>query len=215
MSGQPAMSAPPAWNSAGLPTKQRCSAWRPSSNTSAPLEEQIAASLRVNRQNSAVFHSEEWNPALTAEFSFLLMAQYPEVEILIQSDPTDNALAAIASILDHPESAHAPEKSAVEDAPIAPERSAADGYQKFGPGPMAAIRFKWTVRREDNGEYYVDETIGENSMPVISGPMSGDAAVKFVDDRESEARQRFEALKSEMTGRAAAANFVRNDGAEI
>ena len=179
------------------------------------MEEQIAASLRVNRQNSAVFHSEEWNPALTAEFSFLLMAQYPEVEILIQSDPTDNALAAIASILDHPESAHALEKSAVEDAPIAPERSAADGYQKFGPGPMAAIRFKWTVRREDNGEYYVDETIGENSMPVISGPMSGDAAVKFVDERESEARQRFEALKSEMTGRAAAANFVRNDGGEI
>ncbi len=27
---------------------------------------------------------------------------------------------------------------------------------------MAAIRFKWTVRL-DNGDYYVDETIGENS----------------------------------------------------
>ncbi len=80
---------------------------------------------------------------------------------------------------------------------------------------MAAIRFKWTVRREDNGEYYVDETIGENSMPVISGPMSGDAAVRFVDDRESEARRRFEALKSEMTGRGAAANFVRKDGGEM
>jgi hypothetical protein len=134
---------------------------------------------------------------------------------LSQSDPTDHALAAIASILDHPETHGAPEKSAAEDTPIAPERSAADGYHKFGPGPMAAIRFKWTVRREDNGEYYVDETIGENSMPVISGPMSGDAAVRFVDDRESEARRRFEALRSEMTGRAAAANFVRNDGGEI
>ena len=36
---------------------------------------------------------------------------------------------------------------------------------------MAAIRFKWTVRL-DNGDYYVDETIGENSAPVVTGPMS-------------------------------------------
>lgn len=132
-----------------------------------------------------------------------------------QSDPTDHALAAIASILDHPESQRQPETSAVEEAPIAPERSAADGYQKVGPGPMAAIRFKWTVRRAEDGGYYVDETIGENSTPVVSGPMSGDSAVRFVDDRESEARQRFEALKSEMAGRAAAANLVRKDGGEM
>lgn len=128
-----------------------------------------------------------------------------------QSDPTDHALAAIASILDHPESPRGPERSAVDDAPIAPERSAADGYYKVGPGPMAAIRFKWTVRREDNGEYYVDETIGENSAPVVSGPMSGDAAVKLVDDLEAEARRRFEALRTEMAGRGAAANLVRKD----
>ena len=95
------------------------------------------------------------------------------------------------------------------------ERSAADGYHKVGPGPMASIRFKWTVRRADHGQYYVDETIGENSAPVVSGPMSGDAAVKFVDDRESDARQRFEALRSEMAGHSAAANLVRNDGGEI
>jgi hypothetical protein len=130
---------------------------------------------------------------------------------LSQSDPTDHALAAIASILDHPESPRGPERSAVDDAPIAPERSAADGYYKVGPGPMAAIRFKWTVRREDNGEYYVDETIGENSAPVVSGPMSGDAAVKLVDDLEAEARRRFEALRTEMAGRGAAANLVRKD----
>ena len=129
-----------------------------------------------------------------------------------QSDPTDHALAAIASILDHPESPRGPERSAVDDAPIAPERSAAEGYYKVGPGPMAAIRFKWTVRREDNGEYYVDETIGENSAPVVTGPMSGDAAVKLVDDLETEARRRFEALRSEMAGRGAAASLVRRDG---
>jgi hypothetical protein len=134
---------------------------------------------------------------------------------LSQSDPTDNALAAIASILDHPESHRGSEKPAVENTPITPERSAEDGYQKVGPGPMAAIRLKWTVRREDNGKYYVDETIGENSTPVVSGPMSGDAAVKFVDDRESEAIRRFEALRAEMAGRGAAANLVRNDGREM
>ncbi len=131
---------------------------------------------------------------------------------MTQSDPTDNALAAIASILDHPESHRGPERSVADDTSIAPERSAADGYSRLGPGPMAAIRFKWTVRRTGDGEYYVDETIGENSASVVTGPMSGDAAVKFVDERESEARQRFEALRSEMTGRGAAANLVRGDG---
>jgi hypothetical protein len=134
---------------------------------------------------------------------------------LSQGDPTDNVLAAIASILDHQESHRGPEKSEVEDRPAAPERAAADGYCKVGPGPMAAIRFKWTVRREDSGEYYVDETIGENSAPAVTGPMSGDAAVKFVDDRESEARRRFEELRSEMIGRGAVANLVRKDGREI
>jgi len=134
---------------------------------------------------------------------------------LSQSDPTDHALAAIASILDHPESPRAPEQPVVEDAPIAPERGAAEGYHRFGPGPMAAIRFKWTVRRDDHGDYYVDETIGENSTPVVTGPMSGDDAVTLVDDRESEARRRFEALRSEMAGRGAAASLVRRDDGEI
>ena len=85
--------------------------------------------------------------------------------------------------------------------------------QSIGPGPMAAIRFKWTVRL-DNGEYFVDETIGENSAPFVSGPMSRDAAIQIVDDRESEARRRFEQLKSEMTGRGSAAHLPHKDGAE-
>jgi hypothetical protein len=134
---------------------------------------------------------------------------------LSQSDPTDNALAAIASILDHPASPQEPEKPGIEEKPIAPELVEAEGYQKVGPGPMAAIRFKWKVRRADDGEYYVDETIGENSTPVVSGPLTKDAAIRLVDERESEARRRFEALKSEMTGRGAVANFVRKDSGEI
>ena len=138
----------------------------------------------------------------------------PETRTLSQSDPTDNALAAIASIMDQPQSPPAPDKAPVEEAPAAPPPTEAHGYSKVGPGPMAALRFKWTVR-EDNGHYYVDETVGENSSPVVSGPMDRDAAIKFVDDRESDARQRFENLKQEMAGRAAAANLVRRDGSEI
>jgi hypothetical protein len=115
-------------------------------------------------------------------------------------------------MLDHPEPPHRGSEKALADNATGSERSAADGYYKMGPGPMAAIRFKWTVRRADDGEYYVDETIGDNSMPMASGPMSGDAAVKLVDDRESEARRRFEALRNEMAGRGAVANLVRTEG---
>ena len=129
-----------------------------------------------------------------------------------QSDPTDDALATIASILDRPESNRGPEKPGTENPPV---RSDADGYHRVGPGPMAAIRFKWTVRRADNDEYYVDETIGDSSTPIAAGPMSGDAAIRFVDDREREARQRFEALKSEMSGRDAAANLIGKAGGEM
>jgi hypothetical protein len=123
---------------------------------------------------------------------------------LSQSDPTDHVLAAIASILDQPESQPAPEKSTIEEKPVVAGPIAADGYSKTGPGPMESIRFKWTARREDTGDYYVDETIGENSRPITSGPMSKEAAIRFVDDRESEARRRFEQLKGEMTGQGAA-----------
>ena len=140
---------------------------------------------------------------------------------MTRSDPTDNALAAIASILDRPESHREHEKpAAAEHAPVVPPPIPATpppieahGYSKFGPGPMASIRFKWTVRLE-NGDYYVDETIGENSAPIVNGPMSREAAVQMVDDRESAARRRFEQLKSEMTGRGTAANLVRAESSE-
>ena len=132
---------------------------------------------------------------------------------MAQSDPTDHALAAIASILDQPESRREPEKTAAAEQrpvapppiPVAPAPIEAHGYSKHGPGPMASIRFKWTVRL-DNGDYYVDETIGENSAPVVNGPMSREAAIQMVNDRESDARRRFEQLKSEMTGRGIPAN---------
>ncbi len=153
-------------------------------------------------------------------------------------DPTDHALATIASILDMPERRREPEKIAVAEKssavppplpaesepipatptaiaaapapmPAAPAPIEAHGYTRHGPGPMAAIRFKWTVRLE-NGDYFVDETIGENSAPIASGPVSREDAIQMVNDRESDARRRFEQLKSEMSRRSAAHLAQRN-----
>jgi len=132
---------------------------------------------------------------------------------LNQSDPTDSALAAIASILDETHAPAEPDKVPAEEVPVAQPTVEANGYSKVGPGPMAAIRFKWTVREADS-QYYVDETIGENSMPIVNGPMDAEAAIKFVDARESQARQRFEDLRNEMAGRSAAALLVRRHSSE-
>ena len=132
---------------------------------------------------------------------------------MTEGDPTDHALATIASILDQPASPPEAVKSAVDERPAHSEHPAqADGYWKVGPGPVEAIRFKWTVRRESDDRYFVDETIGDNSRSITNGPMSADAAVRFVDDQASEARQRFEALRNEMAGRAAAADILRKGG---
>ena len=137
------------------------------------------------------------------------------------NDPTDSALAAIASIRDTSQAPVEPpplseaEKTAIaaiEEASLAPEQSDPDSYFKVGPGPMASVRFRWSVRRGDDGAYFVDETIGENSTAVTSGPMGREDAIKLVDDRESEARRRFEDLRNEMAGRAAVAGVLRDDG---
>ena len=65
-----------------------------------------------------------------------------------------------------------PEPSAPEPEPIQPPPQSieANGYSKSGPGPMAALRFRWTVR-QDGAQYYVDETVGEASTPLVNGPM--------------------------------------------
>ncbi len=137
-------------------------------------------------------------------------------------DPTDHALATIASILEHPEPAPEIQKSTVVDEeaiideqPLVPEPADAHGYTKLGPGPMAALRLKWTVERGENDQYYVHETIGDYSTPVVSGPMSAEAAVRLVDERESEAHHRFDVLRNEISGRSAVAEFVRKDAGEI
>ena len=147
-------------------------------------------------------------------------------------DPTDHALATIASIFERPEPGFvvldteteavaadeyavadehhgAGEHLVVEEQPLVPDHTDADGYSKVGPGPMVAIRLKWTVHRGDDGQYYVHETIGEQSAPVVSGPMSREAAVQFVDTHEEEAHRRFELLRSEIAGRSSLADYER------
>jgi hypothetical protein len=157
-----------------------------------------------------------------------------EVAAVSESDPADEALATIASILDQPEAPRGAKENSKEaskaaadqpvpshdeevsddEAPAAPAVEA-HGYSKTGPGPMDAIRFKWTVRRADDGEFYVDETIGENSVPITSGPMTAEAAVEWVDDRESEAQLRFDRLRSEMAARTDEVELIRLGGGDI
>jgi len=146
-----------------------------------------------------------------------------------QGDPTDHALATIASILDQsetrrgqdkPVSSAGPasedkgeEKAAVPDHEVATAIDA-EGYSKIGPGPLAAIRFKWTVRRGDDGQFYVHETIGDNTAPVVTGPLRPDTAIQLVDERESEAQRRYDRLKTEMAARVDTAELIRLGGGE-
>ena len=104
---------------------------------------------------------------------------------MAEIDPTDHALATIASILEHPEPVLVvrdtegettvtdddlvaadeqpvaeehlvvDEHPVVEEQPLVPDHGDAEGYSKVGPGPMVAIRLKWTVHRGDDGQYYV------------------------------------------------------------
>ncbi|MGL3208356.1 hypothetical protein [Bradyrhizobium sp. BR 1433] len=108
-----------------------------------------------------------------------------------------------------------PSEPEVEPEPIQPppQPIEANGYSKSGPGPMAALRFRWTVR-QDGAQYYVDETVGEASTPLVNGPMERDAAIKFVDDREAHARRRFEHFKHEMLSRTASVVQVSKDSNE-
>lgn len=157
-------------------------------------------------------------------------------------DPTDHALAAIASLHDRPAEKPETERSDVEaladqlsdprsetvaevlaeisaDAPakepevdddpepvelvateptLVPEIDV-DTYTRSGPGPLDALRFRWSTRRDDSGAYFVDETIGPNSRPITTGPMPRDQVVDFIDAQEADARRRFAELKNEMT----------------
>lgn len=166
------------------------------------MAHQVTADLRLN---SALFGIKLPHREATRGPLGPAVPHCSEDEDLTQSDPTDEALATIASILEHPQSHRNHDAPTTGSPPIAPTE--ADGYTKIGPGPMAAIRFKWSVRRGEHDEYFVDESIGEGSMPIaVGGPMSADAAIKLVDERESDAHRRFEQIRREMISRGPAAD---------
>ncbi len=158
---------------------------------------------------------------------------------MTRTDPTDHALAAIASLLDSKEASqlhfadaepdraddiqlaetntlYAASVADVEPAPVSAATTAAaneppasalaaiepaevDGYTRLGPGPLDAIRFRWTARRDDSGQYFVDETIGSHARAISSGPMPAQDVVAFINTREQAARDRFNDLKQQMT----------------
>lgn len=128
-----------------------------------------------------------------------------------KKDPTDDVMAAIARIVENP----ATRRSGVGEPAASSlgtqastatvdegaEPPGANGYSRLGPGPLPALRFKWTARRDAAGDYYVDETIGDYSRPVTTGPMAAEDAIALVDTRVKEARERFDRLKAEMSVR--------------
>lgn len=128
-----------------------------------------------------------------------------------KKDPTDDVMAAIARIVENPAlrrttpgneppaafvGGPASTTVAIDDDA---DRLGANGYSRLGPGPLPALRFKWTARRDAAGDYYVDETIGDHSRPVTTGPMAAEDAIAVVDTRVKEARERFDRLKAEMS----------------
>jgi hypothetical protein len=198
------------------------------------MEKQNDRELQASQKAQGVWERRTGDRRLGQNQLFGSFRVNPGVRALNQSDPTDDALAAIASILnksletphkppDTPseqpagEAVKEPELSAAEEVPVAPEpfQPAAvddDTYVRYGPGPLDSIRLKWTTRSVGDGTYFIDETIGDSSSAVTFGPMPKQEAVSFIEGRERDAQRRFDALKNEMMGSGAAAIITRRDG---
>ncbi|MGN6308865.1 MAG: hypothetical protein ACTHNN_04850 [Xanthobacteraceae bacterium] len=83
--------------------------------------------------------------------------------------------------------------------PTHPAATPADtNYTRTGPGPIAAIRTRWTARPVGSITFVVDEVMGENGTPMTSRPMSREAAIKLIDERAQAAHERYALLRSEL-----------------
>ncbi len=112
-------------------------------------------------------------------------------------------------------------------------RSSSDraGVERAGADPTASPRrgqrlFQIRPRPDGGTALPLDGARGQRpilcrrdrrsgSTPLINGPMDSDAAIKFVDDREAEARQRFEHFKHEMISRSASLLQARRDSNDV
>lgn len=95
-----------------------------------------------------------------------------------------------------PTSELTPSPAAAPAEPVSDEMI--DGYSRSGPGPLDSLRFKWTARRDEDGAFYVDETIGFTSRPISTGPLPREQVIAFIDERARLAQERFDELRSEM-----------------
>lgn len=73
-----------------------------------------------------------------------------------------------------------------------------NAYTRTGPGPIAAIRTRWTARPVGSITFVVDEVTGDNGTPVTSRPMSREAAIKLIDERAQAAHERYALLRNEL-----------------
>lgn len=87
---------------------------------------------------------------------------------------------------------------AAETTPAQTDASAPKGYTRTGPGPIASIRMRWSLRAVGSITFVVDEVMGDNGTPVTSRPMSRDAAIKLIDERAQAAHERYALLRSEL-----------------
>jgi len=193
------------------------------SSNGAAMEKKENTGLQGNQKAQGVWERRTGDRRLGQNQLFGSFRVEPGMRVWTQGDPTDNALAMIASILDKP--TDKPPRQSVDEPqipdqeiPVAPPPPPPqstpvnvdiDGYKKLGPGPLDAIRFKWAARPAGDGNYFVDETIGDKSKALTSGPMPKEEAIRFIDERERDARRRFEALKNEMIGQSPATNPER------
>ncbi len=82
--------------------------------------------------------------------------------------------------------------------PTHADAKATETYTRTGPGPIASIRMRWTARAVGSIAFVVDEVMGDDGMPVTSGPMSREAAIKLIDERAQAAHDRYAELRSEL-----------------
>ena len=237
MSGQPAMSVPLAWNKAGLPLGMMFSAkfgdegdpvppGRPT-RAGAALEEQITAGMRVavaakmpgldktqpysaaRKRHRAATGTPIPQTELDPEAESWLKATRPTTRwrpspaFSISRKPIASRKSLRSPRKGPWPSAHPRRPSAHRGSWLLQNRSRPDGRDPF---QMDGAPRQWRLlcRRDHRREFSADR----------HRTAARDAAIQMVDDRESDARRRFEQLKSEMTGRGAAANLVRKDSGE-
>lgn len=75
-----------------------------------------------------------------------------------------------------------------------------DGYTHIGPAASGAFRFKWTARLQDDGRFVVDETIGSGTVAVRSRPLSKDAVLPYIDERQRRIQAKVDEVKRELAG---------------